>query len=306
MINEYLKIQQTINQYSCYVKNLINGLCEEFQTNKIHLRRITSILDRLFVIESSDFKSFFNLEKGSTATQFIHYLSEQGEIIHLGNSYYTLPPERTIQLPNGQYVSISSLEVEENGKTIGIGQLKSHPLAINLLYSEYLYRPNLNQLLTLYTKKLTSNHDIEPDEMLVFSDKSYYKTSKIRNMQEDDFYILFYNRLIGSKIKPEKYFAQWKKGEWHVTQIPNRMYIRLRQALCIRKRVFSTYHIIQQENYYIEIKLGSILPREENILLRLISIPNEFRWPKSYITTYNQIENVRAILGHYQLKEEGV
>lgn len=305
MISEYLTVQQSIKQYSCYVKHLISGYCEEFQTNKVYQKRITTVLARLFEIESSNFKTFFNSEEDSIVSQFIHYLSEQGEIFHLGKGYYTLPPERTIQLPNGKFVAISSLEFSEDEMFLGLGQLKTHPMDINITYSEYLFRPKLDELISFYMRKLTSKHDIVPEEILVFSERGTYKSKKFDTLQDDDFYIIYFNRLIGRIIKPEKYFAQWKNREWYVTVIPKGLFIRTVQALKIRKRAYSAYRLIELGHDFVELKLQYNLPREENILLRLFAIPNEYRRPKSYITTNDHVENIRTILKLYQLKEEG-
>lgn len=304
MINEYITVQQSINYYSCYLKHLIVSLCEEFQTSKIHSRRLTSILERLFDKENDGFRSFFNDEKLSLSTQFIHFLAEQGEIIHAGDSYYTLPPERTVQLPDGQYVAISSLN-EPKKSRLGIGQPIFKPLPISLTHDKYIYRPTFETLLNIYTNKLTNHHDVEPDEMIFFSEKGAFKKSTIKNTQEDDFYILYFNRVIGSKIKPEKYFAQWKNSKWYVTQITNGVFIRLRLALRFRKNVVSTYKLVKHANGYIEIKLPFSLPREEKILLRLVATSNEYKWPKNFLTTENQIDNVRAILAHCKLTEAG-
>ncbi|WP_411738907.1 hypothetical protein [Peribacillus sp. S4] len=303
MINEYITVQRTINHYSYYVKQLIIGLCEEFQTNKVHSHRLMPVLQRLFNKETNIFLSFFKDEKRSVPMQFLQFLSQQGEIIHVGNSYYTLFPERTVQLHDGQYIAISSLKAPIQKRSLGIGQLTSKSLAISLTYDDYMYRPTFEKLLNVYTNKLSNHHDIDPNEMVYFTEKGSFKTSSIKNMQEGEFYILYFDRVIGSKIKPEKYFAQWKKGEWYVTQIPSSMLTRFRYALRFLKNATSTYQMIKHNNGYIEIKLPFSLPREENILLRLIATPNENKWPKSYLTTEDQINNVRAILAYCKLKE---
>lgn len=174
MNNEYSIIQQCINHYSCYVKHLIIGLCEEFQTNKVHSRFLTSVLERIFTKENNIFLTFFKDEKQSVPTQFIHYLAQQGEIIHVGYGYYTLPPERTVQLPDGQYVAISSLN-EPNPGGLGIGRSISQPLSVSLTHDEYIYRPTFDTLLSVYTSKLTNHHDIEPDEMIFFQRRVHLK-----------------------------------------------------------------------------------------------------------------------------------
>ncbi|MBH0166755.1 hypothetical protein IHV12_17680 [Fictibacillus sp. 7GRE50] len=305
MINEYISLQQNINHYSYYVKQLIIGFCEEFQTNKVHSHRLVPVLERLFNKETDKFLSFFKDEKRSVPIQFIHFLSQQGEIIHVGNSYYSLLPERTIKLPDGQYISISALKPPTQNR-FGLGQLTDKQLPITLTLNEYIYRPPFEKLLSVYTKKITNNHDIEPKEMMYFTEKGSFKTSTIKNMQEGKFYILYFDREFGNKIKPEKYFAQWKNGEWYVTQIVSNMFVRLRYALRFFGNATLTYQLINHNYGCFEIKLPYSLPREENILLRLIATPNENRWPKSYFTTEDQINNVRSILAYCKLNEEGV
>ena len=124
-------------------------------------------------------------------------------------------------------------------------------------------------------------------------------------MCENDLYILYFDRAIGSKIKPEKYFAQWKRGEWHVALLSNGMFSRMRLALRFRKKLISTYQFFEHASDYIEIKLPFSLPKEENMLLRLIAMSNENKWPKSYFTTVSQLNNVRDILAHCKLTEVG-
>lgn len=301
MTSEYLIIQQRINHYSCYVKHLIVGFCEEFQINKVHLRRVTTILERLFINESNAFLNYFVDEKLTVPVQFIHYLSEQGEIIHLGNAYYTLPPERSVRLPNGQWVSISSLQ--SNTCELGIAQLITHKLPISLKYDEYVFLPTFETILQLYKDKLSNHHDIEPFEMIFFNVNGSFKSSKIKNMQDGEFYILKFERLIGNKTKPENYFAQWKNNEWLVAQIKNGMYTRVRMALRDRKNINSHYKVIKYQQGFVEIEFQYALPKEEEILLRLIATPNKSKWAKSYLTKENQLSNIRAILANCKLEE---
>ena len=300
-MNEYLFIQQRINHYSCYVKHMINGFCEEFQTNKVHSRRLTSVLDRLFAKENHTFLNFFVDEKLSITAQFIQYLNAQGEIIHMGESYYALPPERTIVLPDGQNVLISSLQL--NDGQVGLGKIIAAKSPIFINYNEYVFLPSFEQIFKHYQNRLSNHHDVEPSEMIIFNERGSFKSTKINNMQDREYYLLKFERLIGSQIKSENYFAQWRNKEWFVVQIVNGMYLRIRMALRDRKKLNTSYSLINRKGGFIEVKLQYSIPKEEDILLRLIATPKENKWSKSYLTTESQLENVRAIFAYCKLKE---
>lgn len=298
-LNEYLIIQQKINHYCCYVKHLISGFFEEFQTNKIHSTRIVTILNRLFKKENDIFLDFLGDEKH--AVSFLQFLHSQGEIIHVGNSYYTLPLERTIVLPDGQNVLISSLELSK--EVVGIGNLLPSRSKVFLNYNEYVYLPTFEQLINYYQTKLSNNHDIEPSEIILFNEHGAFRTTKIKKLQDGEFYILKFKRLIGLNVKTEYYFAQWRNDEWYIAEILKGIYWRTKMALLNRKNLNSTYNIVHYKNGFVEVQLESALPKEEDILLRLIATPNQNKWPKKYLTTVKQLVNVRTIIANCKMKE---
>lgn len=300
-MNDYLIIQEKLNHYSSYVKRMISGLCEEFQTNKIHLRRVTSVLERLFANEVSVFLDFFVDDKFSKPTQFIHYLSAQGEIFHMGNNEYSLPPERSIILPDKQNVRISSLELNEC--EVGLGQLNSEKSPIFLDYENYVFLPTFEQILKHYQNKLFNNHDIEPFEMITFTEKGAFKSSRFTNLNDREYYILKFERLIGSQLKLEHYFAQWRDNQWYVSEIKNSTLLRTKLALRSRKKLNSNYSFSKKENGFLEVNFQYSLPKEEDILLRLIATPIQNKWPKRYLSTESQLKNIREILSYCKMRE---
>lgn len=300
-MNEYLIIQQRLNHYSCYVKHMISGLCEEFQTNKIHLRRLTTVLERLFAKEVSIFLNFFVDDRFSIPTQFIHYLSAQGEIFHVGNNEYALPPERSIVLPDEQNVLISSLQL--NKGEVGLGQVISAKSPIFLNYDKYVFLPTFEQIIKHYQNKLSNNHDIEPFEMITFTENGSFKSSRFTNLNDGEYYILKFERLIGNQIKLEHYFAQWRDKQWYVSEITNSTLLRTRLALRSRKNLNSYYSFSKKQNGFVEVNLQFSLPKEEDVLLRLIATPIQNKWPKSYLTTESQLKNIREIFTYCKLKE---
>lgn len=280
---------------------MINGFCEEFDTNKIHAKRLTSVLERLFASEDEIFLKFFRDEKLSIPYQFLQYLNAQGEILHVGENRYALPPERTIVLPDGQNVVISSLE--NNSGQVGSGRFTTEKTAIFLNYDEYVFLPTFEQIIRHYENKLTGHHDVEPSEIIKFNERGSSKSKNFKQVKDREYYILKFERLIGAQIKTENYFAKWQDREWFVAEVRNGLFVRTIMALRSRKNVNSTYSLSGQSNGLIEVDLQYSLPKEEDILLRLIATPRESKWPKSYLTTESQLVNIRAIFAHCKLKE---
>lgn len=305
MINDYLVIQERLNHYSYYIKSLIVSLCEEFQTDKVHIRRLSTVLERILANENQVFKSFFNDEKQSLAMQLIQYITQQGEILHIKEGYYTLPPERAIQMPDGRCFVISSLK-PSTGKSLGIAAHFQDAPSITLSHQQYLHRPTFEELITIYSNKLSNNHDVEPNEMIYFKSKGVFKTKRIVNMRENEFYILLFERPISNtRTKLERYLARWKNGEWQVAKINNMShYFRLRLALSYQMKYLYTYKLIIHKNSFIELQVPFLLSEEEHRLLRLIATPEQFKWPKHYLSTLDQLENIEKILGHCHFKRE--
>lgn len=280
---------------------MINGFCEEFDTNKIHAKRLTSVLERLFANEDEIFLKFFRDEKLSIPYQFLQYLNAQGEILHVVENRYALPPERTIVLPDGQNVVISSLE--KNSEQVGSGRFTTEKTAIFLNYDEYVFLPTFEQIIQHYENKLKNHHDIEPSEIVIFNELGSFKSTNFKQVKDGDYYILKVERLLGVQIKTENYFAKRQDREWFVAEIRNGLFVRTRMALRSRKNVNSTYWLSEQSNGLIQVNLQYSLPKEEESLMRLIATPKEYKWSKSYLTTKSQLENIRAIFTHCKLKE---
>lgn len=303
MIDNYLNIQLKLNHYSCYIKNLVASLCTEFQTDKVHVRRLTSVLERLVANEDESFKAFFNYEKPEIEMQIIQYITQLGEILHLGDGYYTLPPERAIQMPDGRFFLVSSSK--SSSKTFGLASHTEEATKITLSYQQYLHRPTFDEILTVYGNELLSNHDIEPTEMIYVNSTGTVRTKRITNMRENEFYILLFERSFKNAIKLERYLARWENNEWHVAEIKSiSHYFRLRLALSFRMKQVYTYKLIHLKKDHIELQMNFLLPEEEHRLLRLIATPEHFKWPKRYIFTSDQLQNIEEILSHCHFKRE--
>lgn len=272
MIHQVINIQKTLNHFCMYTKQLMLSYTEEFGSLKIHFRRLTVMLERLFVNEQQFFKDFFVNDKRSKPIQFLDYLVRSGEIISVGEGYYILPPERTVQILNDKYVSVSNIQ-KVNSSKFGLASRVEGPSKITLTLDEFLYRPTLEDLFGVYQASLISEHDIEPDSIIYFTNSRVYKSESQKGLVENEYYILNFERQVGSKLIPEKYFAQWKNNKWYVVQIKIDDYLRLFLSLKVRKGFTDFYSIAKNKNDICELKVTTSLPKEEIALLALITTP---------------------------------
>ncbi|WP_303969619.1 hypothetical protein [Sporosarcina ureae] len=305
MIDHYLLVQRKLNHYSNYTKNLLASFCEEFQTESINIKRITTILIRLFNNEDIIFKSFFNKEKPSLEMQFINYLVDVGEILNIGNGFYSLPPERCVLMPDGNYFKISSLKQNSNDKTLGMGISIENPMSIALSYKEYLHRPTFSQILKVYENKLGALEDEEPSEIIYFTKSRALKVKKNNHLIKNEFYILFFNRKFRNSEKIDKFFASWDGFQWKASEIESHShYIRLYLALNYQKSKVFTFNIFPIEGNYMKLNINCSLPKEEHLLLRIFATPEFAKWPKQYIFESHNLFNVEHILSRCELRRE--
>lgn len=303
MEGKLIDIQNKANHYCMYIKQLILSYMEEYEDTKIHVRRLTVVLDRLFSKEAEHWLTFFTNDKKSKALQFLEYLVGVGEILHVGEGYYVLPPERTVQFSNNQYVSISNIQ-KMNTSKFGLGTQVNEASKINLSIDEFLYRPTLEQLIEAYQSNLYTNHDVSPNSIIHFTEKKVYKTESIKNLSENELYILDFNRIIGTKLKPEKYFAKWKNNQWHIAQIQNGDFKRLFLALKKRKGNLDFYNINKLKNDNCQLTVTASLPKEEYALLTLVATPINNINSKSFYFNNNDQIIVEEILQRCSLQNE--
>lgn len=272
MIHQVINIQKTLNHFCMYTKQLMISYMGEFDSQKIHFRRLTVILERLFENEQQYFEDFFVNDKRSKSIQFLDYLVRSGEIISVGAGYYILPPERTILISNNKYLSVSNIQ-KANSSKFGLASRVEGPLKITLTIDEFLYRPTLMDLFNIYQASLISEHNIEPDSIIYFTNSRVYKSESQKGLVENEYYILNFERHVGPNLIPEKYFAQWKDNKWYVVQIKKNDYLRLLLSLKSRKGLADFYSIAATKNGIFELKVKVSLPREEQALLALITTP---------------------------------
>ncbi|MDN7228185.1 hypothetical protein QWY15_12835 [Planococcus sp. N064] len=308
-MEEYLVLQIKLKHYCFYVKNLIASLSGELDRDSVHIRRITVILDRLLANESESFKLFFNDEKKTLSMQLIDYITCSGEILHVGSGYYLLPPERTISLKNGQYVGVSMLKVDGND-FMGIGNLLSEQLARDLEVDQYFHRPVFKHLLSTYEKKLAPlqgpSETLEFDEYRFFTKERMYRTKKFTSAKEDKYYLLKANRVFNNGSKPEKFLAIVKNEQWFLSSLnSNSHYYRLLIGLSSKAGKYQNYKIKILNQSYSELYLPYFLPNEEHFILRLIALPEHYKWPKKYTFMNEHTLFIEEILEQCGLKKEG-
>lgn len=297
-----LIVQKKIHYYISFVKNLLSGLVEEFQTEKVHYRRILPVIDRLFLKESPEFLSFFNGRQNSESWQLLQLMHHQGEILNEGKGYYSLLPERIIQFPVGEInVRVSGLNCTSIEKYCGLAQLDKtkqfdHPI---LTVDDYAYRPELLNIISVIERKMTILK-LEFNEVVRFTKGKQLKSFGIRNIKNNEWFIAIHETSFNRK---DYYVALKKENTIYGAYIPKKKYLRICYALCDFYGIKNEYMVKALGDGLIEINLRRRLPREEISLLNLIALPCNYDNPKSFIIHELQLETLKIIFDKLKLKE---
>lgn len=301
-MHEQFLVQKKLQYYITYVKNLLIGLAEEFQTERVHYRRIIPVIDRLFSNENKEFLSFFNGKKNRESWQLLQLMHQQGEILNEGKGYYSLLPTRIIQFPKGETnVLVSGYDYMSNESYYGLSQLAINQQIIYpvLKPDDYAYRPVLLGIMSILEKKL-SLLNLDISEAVRFISGRQLKTSLVTNIKEGEWFIAIHETLFNSK---DFYVALKKDNTIYGTYILKQNYLRTCFALCDFYGIENKYTVSPLKDELVEIYFNRRLPKEELSLLNLIALPSCYDNPKRFITHELQLDNIQLILENLKLKE---
>lgn len=282
-------------------------MCEELDRDSIQIRRVTSVLDRLFADEDESFKLFFNNEKISLSMQFINYIAQAGEILPIGKGYYSLPPERTVKFNNSHFVGVSVLSQNKNN-TLGVSDLFSKGLALSLEIEQYFHFPSFEELFLNYEKKIQPLLDLqlELNKFVFFTENGIGRTKRLNRAKENHFHLLRMDRVFTHGKKPEHYLAIMRNREWLGAKIDNNShYLRLLIGLSSQAGHSLKYKIKSLDYEYSMLQVPSCLPYEEHFLLRLIAVPEQFMRPRRYLFMNEHEILIEEILKYSCLEKEG-
>ncbi|MEK4230574.1 hypothetical protein [Solibacillus sp. FSL H8-0538] len=300
-MHNQLIVQKKLNYYMTYVKNLILSFSEEVQVEKIHYRRITPIIDRMFSKESEEFLNFFNGEENKS-WQLLQLMHQQGEILKQDNGYYSLLPARIVQFPSEETsVLISADEFKSNESYYGLTQVylakqSNYPV---LQVDDYAYRSEISDVLPSFEKKIMPLN-LEIAEYILFIGGRHFKTTMVSKIKEGEWFIAIHE----TAFKRRDIYIAVKRGKIiYGTHIPKSNYRRIFFALLDVYGIDKYYIVKPLKNRLVEISFNRQLPIEEISLLNLIALPNCLRNPKKFITHEVQLNNVRVVIEKLNLKE---
>lgn len=301
-MREQLLLQKKLQYYITYVKNLIISLAEEYQTEKVHYRRILPVIDRLFSHENEAFLKFFNGKKNRESWQLLQLMHQQGEIFKEGKGYYSLLPTRVIQFPKEETnVLVSGYDLITNESFYGLAQLHLVQEAIYpvLKLDDYAYRPALLGMMSILEKKLLPLN-LEISEAIRFITGRQLKTSIVTNTKEGEWFIAIHE----TSFKSKDFYIALKRGNTiYGTYILKSNYVRICYVLCDFYGIENYYTVNPLKDGLVEIYFNRQLPIEELSLLNLIALPNCYLNPKNFIAHELQLDNIQSIVENLKLKE---
>ena len=295
-MNFFLQLQECI----CYTKNLITSLASEHSDKKVHQRRFIPILKRVLPFKLKSLDTFFAQKDKDTVIQFVKLMTQCGEIVHLGDGYYIVPPARHVQLPvSEQKITISLLNNPTNNAPGLIGQITDLDLPCIKL-EDWAYAISPTELLRRYESELYIDPEFQPEEVYAGTPMGLRKE---KNPASNVTYLLLH-RPYKSTEKIDKYIGKKIGGFWHIKQIDNEHYVRIRFGLEIRHGKLSTYQIKPSNNdKNFILTISKCLPTEEKVMLTLIGFPEKWPDPPLYIIQRDYVEDAKAILSRLNMKE---
>jgi hypothetical protein len=297
----YLKFHGCV----CYAKHLITSLASEHIEKQVHDQRFMPILRRVLPIKLNGFEFFFQAKSKDMARQFVELLVQFGEIVHLGNGYYSFPPARHVQFPiSGRKVAMSLLEEPDHYGPGLFGQLTDQPLP-TLLLEEWAYADTPIGLLERYENELEEDPTFQPDELFYGTPYGIRRAgNSTASKSNSDATCLLAKRPFKHAEKRNWYIGRKKSDGWQIVQVDTAHLRRLRLGIELRHGKQPTFHFLKYDRQHLELKLSQLIPKEEQMMLALIGLPECWPDPKRYLICNNEMEDAMFALTRLQMKED--
>lgn len=290
----------------CYVKNLIASLAAEHPEKQVNIRRFLPVLKRVLPIKMQGLEAFFQPEGKNFVRQLVYMMAECGEILHLGNGHYIVPPPRRVILPaSGQAIALSLLQEPTRDPPGLVGQLSHAPLpSIQLEDWAYAEKPEDN--LRRYEKELYENPEFQPYQWFYVSSKGFRKVSDPTTFRANpNTTYLVTQRPFKHSDKEDWYIGRKSSKGWRIAKIDRDHRQRIIFGLAIRHGKQFDYCLSHFDEQHLELKLSWSIPKEERNMLALIGLPESWPHPQHYLIPMEYVDDAKAVLKRLQMKEEG-
>ena len=238
--------------------------------------------------------------------QFIDMIAECGEIVHLGNGYYIVPPARKVLLPvSGQKIALSLLHEPVSNSPGLIGQMADVTLPCIRL-EDWAYAETPVDLLHRYESKLYEDPEFQPDQWFYGTSEGLRNVSNPATFRANpDTTYLITHRPFKHVEKKDWYIGRKSSKCWRIAKIDSTHLRRIILGLEIRHGTQLTYTLSHFDDQHLELKLSRRIPKEEQNMLALIGLPESWPDPKHYLIPIEYTEDTRAILKRLHMIEVG-
>lgn len=297
---------QNFRDSICYAKNLIASLSAEHIEHKVHINRFRSILQRVIPAQTNGLEDFYQTDQARLAMSVVTMLSRCGEIIHLGNGYYTVPTIRSVTLPvSKKKILISSL-VEKKQDVKGLIGYPSDDQYPSIDAFDWAYAETPQHLLELYEEQLLEDPDFRPHDLYRVKSAGLIpiKNKSLVRSDPSKMYLIKSLPYKNSK-KNEWYIGRLSSSNWHISRIEGRHLRRIIIGLSLRDGGAPQFSLSVYNDRYHELifKRSLWLPSEEKAILCLMGIPNKWKDPERFLIPTLYLNDVREVLKRINMKE---
>jgi hypothetical protein len=298
-----LQAQYQLQQGICYTKNLIASIASDYPDHKVHIRRFLPILQRVIPCLTQELDFFLQSEAAEEIPlKFVRMLSDCGEIVHLGEGYYFVPPVRCILLPaSGEAIIISSLH-EKARNVFGLIGLSSDKVSPSIAAEDWAYAEEPEAILLRYEKELREEPEFRPDRWLQATPRGLRQVKRPLVAKPNTSYLLTHRPFRHSE-KEDWYIGRKTSVGWSIAGIDNANRRRVIIGLELRHGAKPNFSWSPYDDQYQELRLSRRIPIEERNMLALIGVPEKWQNPTGYLIPHLYRDDAKAILKRLKFEE---
>lgn len=286
----------------CYVKNLVASLAAENSEKKVYQRRFFPILQRVLPFRLQGLETFFQSHQQTLVAQFVEMMTVSGEIVHLGDGYYLVPPPRQVIFPvSGIKVAISNLQ-EPNGGTPGLfGQSPCQGLP-EIMLDDWAFAEKPTELFNRYEKELDHEPQFRPHQWFDVHRNQFRLFTNETLLQHNVTYLMTTQHSFKKGQKVDWFIGRMTSNGWYVAKIEREHKQRILFGVCLRTGKSIEYSWVQRGHCF-ELRLSRSIPLEERVMLSVIGLPESWPNPKRYLISAEYIDDAQWVLKRLQMTE---
>ncbi|GIO19702.1 hypothetical protein J18TS1_28020 [Oceanobacillus oncorhynchi subsp. incaldanensis] len=303
MIEEQiLSLSRTLKDLSMFTKNIIIYKSSIRKKDRVHISSIRTILERRIQSEKN-IERFFNHQDKSIVKQLLDYLSSCGEVMHLGEGYYAVLPERYVRLRvSKSLLKVGDLQDDFIERLCNLGlskEVNNQKMLYVIPISDYRFDFDLEEWIKVFEKS---------DKVISLCFEQYYlptmqgrfkRVESSGQLKKEGLYYIISRPF---ENKKEHFIAKRDNDVW-IGEMINDNLLKSKMTLLITAGYRPSYKLKLIGEAIIEITLSNILPTVEREQIYLFSLPYQLNGNRVYYVRKQHLSDFIYILEKLKFKE---